>query len=1180
MGEEEKRVAKEHKPPSPLPHYLEGKSTQAFPDKARKGSTLDARDERDASRVDELLRQADSILDGDQARVREKNVLRSVEIHRRRMNDIREYQRSKETPQRTAAHQQKGPAPLKSLDDWLRQTGTKIRSRNARELEKHPTPESYYARQVESASQYDSEMRANQMVKNNKKLREVEGELKAIYNKSKAAGQTDAFRPITSFPVDEVMSKLTADGLQQVHAKFKALGGEMNLVEFIEVVSSYMPANDWQDHSSMVNNLCEVYERLDIDGDGIVTWDEVFEFTIEMGRSTNKGTEKVDDVILDYKPSKVQDQRGELPQHRTGGVKDGDIERMESLALMDRIAVLEKDSAVIKLYDAVTLEISDCLIGHKGPVMRCLHLEGTDYIVSSGTDACLIFWGAYTNTLRQVLPCREVFMALVWDAAHHTLYAGTTSGYIHCFRVPDEGSATTGNQIEEIDRFSGHKDVMTDMLAIRDLGVLITASMDDYERDPVRDEIISSNLRVWDLAGHELKRDMHGHANGIFTLGYVNSQRYLISAGFDHDCKIWNPMITEALFTLKGHNSTIAGVKVILGSNRVVTADYDGVVKVWDIRNFMCTQTIEIEKAEPGSVTCITYVSRLDRIVVACVGLSARRVHKMFCLDYEHPSAPDVADDGPLVTALVSMKMNTITTAAMRTVRFWDARTGLLKKTFLDIASSNITAICYDNREQRLFVGEENGNVGVYNCLTGALLKKLDPHEADVCALSYCPFSKCIVSASWGGRVRIHHDIVPDATQILRQIDGHASAVTCMAYSVKLSTIATACSAGNVRLWDFNDMKLAATLHAHTTEVTLVYWIEEYRVLLTGDFLGNLIMWTVSPWKEKYKPVVRWEYIVKINEGKPRALSAAPSVGSHHSRRGKAAPSPLSVAPQDFSPEAKRDTPTCCAFHPETHTIFIGGTVGEIVAYDLKAVKGALIEWMGVDATGKKQGTKVPPLAPRMFVRNPRRGRTQHPEPKGSDDARMIDSMIKSSGDINFDIGQSLEWSKDLSTDTLLTPRLDSVPDAVRRLFAWTAHQDSIKSIQLVEVMPNSYPRAHYMFVGQTRLTCLGLCECVQKPNTANDAADDGASETSTFMTEAPERRTSSAYVVNGVLLSASVDQRVCLWSLQGRALGQLRQGDRETAQSWEFPWKAEVVEAFRKESLSTYTRQLDLLSN
>lgn len=98
----------------------------------------------------------------------------------------------------------------------------------------------------------------------------------------------------------------------------------------------------------------------------------------------------------------------------------------------------------------------------------------------------------------------------------------------------------------------------------------------------------------------------------------------------------------------------------------------------------------------------------------------------------------------------------------------------------------------------------------------------------------------------------------------------------------------------------------------------------------------------------------------------------------------------------------------------------------------------------------------------------------------------------------------------------------------------------------------------------------------MQKPTTAKDATDDGASETSTFMTEGPERRTSSAFAAQDVLLSASVDQRVCLWSLQGKALGQLRQGDRDTAQSWDFPWDAQMVEAFRKEMLSTYTRQLD----
>ena len=64
--------------------------------------------------------------------------------------------------------------------------------------------------------------------------------------------------------------------------------------------------------------------------------------------------------------------------------------------------MLERDSPVVKLYDAETLALTDCLPGHRGPVRRCLALEGTDYLVSSGADACLIFWGVYTGNLRQV----------------------------------------------------------------------------------------------------------------------------------------------------------------------------------------------------------------------------------------------------------------------------------------------------------------------------------------------------------------------------------------------------------------------------------------------------------------------------------------------------------------------------------------------------------------------------------------------------------------------------------------------------------------------------------------------------------------------------------------------------------------------------------------------------------
>ena len=131
----ENMVVRDYPPPSPLPTYLEGKQTSAFPDRERARQTAQAAGSgRAASSIEELLCHADSILDGEQARVREKKVERSVGIHRRRMQDLRDYQRCKEQPDvpkwMAEAHKHKGAAPLKSLDDWLGQAGPRLRGRN------------------------------------------------------------------------------------------------------------------------------------------------------------------------------------------------------------------------------------------------------------------------------------------------------------------------------------------------------------------------------------------------------------------------------------------------------------------------------------------------------------------------------------------------------------------------------------------------------------------------------------------------------------------------------------------------------------------------------------------------------------------------------------------------------------------------------------------------------------------------------------------------------------------------------------------------------------------------------------------------------------------------------------------------------------------------------------------
>ena len=85
---------------------------------------------------------------------------------------------------------------------------------------------------------------------------------------------------------------------------------------------------------------------------------------------------------------------------------------------------------------------------------------------------------------------------------------------------------------------------VSEMLLIKDLGLLVTASLD-------------ARIHIWDLTTHS-DRDGHGrrlnvvsliplrltlvgHTKGVSVMTYIPSQRYLISASYDRSCLVCQP---------------------------------------------------------------------------------------------------------------------------------------------------------------------------------------------------------------------------------------------------------------------------------------------------------------------------------------------------------------------------------------------------------------------------------------------------------------------------------------------------------------------------------------------------------------------------------------------------------------------------------------------------------------
>lgn len=293
--------------------------------------------------VDRLLSQASKLLD-ETPDLQNTQLANTLEMKRRSaLLKIRDGQDQATVPgwlKASKVHQQRRAG--KSLD----QPGygaPKVKT-SVRELEIRATPQSYMPMQLENNSQFDSEMRANLMARNAGRLRAVETRLLTLYDKARHAGRVQADRKAPSYKPDEVMRKLTPSDMQNVHKAFRALGSKMNLTEFVEVMLAHLPGHDWESQTGQVNNICDLYSQLDLDGDGVVTWDEVFEFIIQMGRTTQTASDKPEDVILPYLATQIEN-RLEGDGDRVG-YPDREIERLESLAMVDKIACLEKDSQV------------------------------------------------------------------------------------------------------------------------------------------------------------------------------------------------------------------------------------------------------------------------------------------------------------------------------------------------------------------------------------------------------------------------------------------------------------------------------------------------------------------------------------------------------------------------------------------------------------------------------------------------------------------------------------------------------------------------------------------------------------------------------------------------------------------------------------------------------------------
>eukprot|EP00753_Platysulcus_tardus_P013419 PLAT3676.3.p1 GENE.PLAT3676.3~~PLAT3676.3.p1 ORF type:complete len:947 (-),score=459.44 PLAT3676.3:1196-4036(-) len=604
------------------------------------------------------------------------------------------------------------------------------------------------------------------------------------------------------------------------------------------------------DEGNLTLGLLSVFQEVDKDGTGAVTWSEFSSYLLEKGSAKrNPHVFQVDTIALYSERA--------LPALRaTASHKP--VSQLLYAAALGAIVVLRARTEAVQLFN-----ISD------GALRKTLHCRAQPLSVLHVACKATLVIGAGDNTLylhstaggRKLWkivarwhPAMGAATALAWaDAPHELLLAGIGGGgSIYAMHWADGTPAF---------RLDGHSSTVTALRLLPGLNYVASASLDH-------------SVRVWDLYTRAQRQVYEGHRGGVHCLTYDAGSKLLVSGGADRAVRLWSCQVSRGLLTLHGHAYAVVAAAFVPGTRELITGDSSGVVKVWDSANYRCVQTIKCEQEHTRALTAMAVCQpTARRLVLAATALSFWEQGK--------PHERKATEARPVIAALFNATNLSIVTASERTLKVWDAVSADVLRVYWDAMPSNITALALDSSGRKLAVADYAGNVHVLSYSVGRLLHELRPHTALVSGLAAFPAADgrlTLLSLSWDGSLAMH-----DATTGVRRVhlrSGHSGDVSAAAISEATCLAATASHDATIQLWDYEGVRLEATL-THDAPVLATTFLDPLPLLASACDDGTLCIWATQLPGRRYQLLLRLPLACQP----PAAVIAAAATAAARRRR-------------------------------------------------------------------------------------------------------------------------------------------------------------------------------------------------------------------------------------------------------------------------------------------------------
>lgn len=288
----------------------------------------------------------------------------------------------------------------------------------------------------------------------------------------------------------------------------------------------------------------------------------------------------------------------------------------------------------------------------------------------------------------------------------------------------------------------------------------------------------------------------------------------------------------------------------------MISLGIDKVVKVWDIRNFRCIQTI-VDKTSYRPENILTGV-HLNPSIGSLI-LTSRKINVWpFKAQEEMSSSHDCA-----VTKCVYNDnfLSVISTDENSNIHVWSLTDGRLNFKYGEAHGTNrISAISFDFSGRRLITGGHDGSLKMWNFSNGQCLKDFnyDVEPKEVSDIIYIDEESgtrynFIATVGWDKKIYIWPDENEPVVSWIKSLPkeqqvGHSDDILCIEYCKEQKFLVSGGLAGQIFVWMFETGVIRALLHERDPTCLPVEdaAAEGKSVEYIGSLQGRMLLLTLA----------------------------------------------------------------------------------------------------------------------------------------------------------------------------------------------------------------------------------------------------------------------------------------------------------------------------------------------